>query len=225
MNIFVIGIFFFLLSLLVSWVFKSKVSKYSAIPLRSGLSGAEVARKMLDEHEIYDVKIISTEGQLTDHYNPADKSINLSADVYNGRSIISAAVAAHETGHAIQHSRAYSFLTMRSKIVPVVQITSNYVQWVILGGIIFFQTFPYLLMVGIAMFALITLFSFITLPVEFDASKRALAWIESRNVVSSTEHDGAKDALNWAAMTYVIAALSSLATLLYYISMFMGRRE
>ncbi len=205
--------------------FKSRFNKYAATPLSSGLSGQEVAEKMLRDHDILDVKIISTEGQLTDHYNPADKTVNLSHDVFYGRSVAAAAVAAHEVGHAVQHARAYSWLQFRSAMVPALSISSRFMPWVLLGGVLMINTFPNLLLLGIVMFALTTLFSFVTLPVEFDASKRALAWLNTSNVTSSQQHGMAKDALNWAAMTYVIAALSSLATLLYYVMIYMGRRD
>lgn len=205
--------------------FKSRFNKYAATPLSSGLSGQEIAEKMLRDHDILDVKIISTEGQLTDHYNPADKTVNLSHDVFYGRSVAAAAVAAHEVGHAVQHARAYSWLQFRSAMVPALSISSRFMPWVLLGGVLMINTFPNLLLLGIVMFALTTLFSFVTLPVEFDASKRALAWLNTSNVTSNQQHGMAKDALNWAAMTYVIAALSSLATLLYYVMIYMGRRD
>ncbi len=205
--------------------FKSRFNKYAATPLSSGLSGQEIAEKMLRDHDILDVKIISTEGQLTDHYNPANKTVNLSHDVFYGRSVAAAAVAAHEVGHAVQHARAYSWLQFRSAMVPALSISSRFMPWVLLGGVLMINTFPNLLLLGIVMFALTTLFSFVTLPVEFDASKRALAWLNTSNVTSNQQHGMAKDALNWAAMTYVIAALSSLATLLYYVMIYMGRRD
>lgn len=223
MEMILIGIVFFVLSLLVSWRFKSKVTKYSQIPLRNGMSGKEIAEKMLKDNNIYDVRVISVEGQLTDHYNPMDKTVNLSTDVYAGHSITSAAVAAHECGHAVQHANAYTWLTMRSKLVPVVSISSQYVQWILLAGIFLINRFPNLLLIGIALFALTTLFSFITLPVEFDASRRALAWLDNTHLVEREEHSNAKDALKWAAMTYVVAAISSLATLLYYVMIYMNR--
>ncbi len=209
----------------VSWFvqyrLRSKFKKYSQIPLTAGLSGREIAEKMLSDHGITDVRVISVNGQLTDHYNPVKKTVNLSQAVFNQRNAAAAAVAAHECGHAVQHARAYSWLTMRSKLVPVVSVSSRWMQWVILGG---FALAAYgvgttLLMVGIAMFAVTTLFSFITLPVEFDASRRALDWIEDKRIVSSQEYAMSKDALRWAAMTYVVAALGSLATLLYYIAL------
>lgn len=220
-----IGIIVFLASLLVSWVFKSKARKYSEYSLSNGLSGREIAEKMLRDNNIYDVKVISTSGDLSDHYNPANKTVNLSDQVYHGRSVLAAAVAAHECGHAVQHATAYSFLEFRSKMVKPVMIASQFMNWIILIGIFTINTFPALLGIGIALFALTTLFSFITLPVEFDASARAMAWLNKTGMVRREENAGAKDALNWAAMTYVVAALGSLATLLYYISILNGRRE
>lgn len=214
-----------LASMLISWRFRSKAKHYSQAPLSNGMSGREVAEKMLHDNGIYDVKVISVEGQLTDHYNPQQKTVNLSPDVYHGRSILSAAVAAHECGHAVQHARAYAWLTMRSSMVPLLSITSNFVMWVLLAGILLINIFPALIWIGIGMFAFSTLFSFVTLPVEFDASKRALAWLESTNITSSREHGEAKGALNWAASTYVVAALASLGTLLYYVMIAMGARR
>jgi Zn-dependent membrane protease YugP len=204
---------------------KSKFKKYSQVPIAAGSTGKEVAEKMLRENGIMDVQVISTPGQLTDHYNPAKKTVNLSEGVYNGRNVAAAAVAAHECGHAVQHARAYSFLQMRSALVPVVSIASRWVQWVLLAGILLIQTFPGVLLAGIVLFGLTTLFSFITLPVEIDASKRALAWLNSSGITNVQNHDKAQDALRWAAYTYVVAALGSLATLLYYIMIFMGRRD
>jgi Zn-dependent membrane protease YugP len=220
-----IGLFFLLISLLVSWRFKSKVKEYSEVTLYNNLSGAEIAEKMLRDNGIYDVKVLSVDGQLTDHYNPQEKTVNLSRDVFYGRSVIAAAVAAHECGHAVQHASAYAWLGFRSAIVPVVSITSRYVQWVLLGGILLLNSFPQLLLIGIIMLAAITLFSLVTLPVEFDASNRAMAWLDRNRIVQQDEYGMARNALNWAASTYVIAALSSLATLLYYVSIFTGRRD
>jgi hypothetical protein len=225
MNIWVIFIVFMVLSWLVSATLKSKFSKYSKIPLDNGMSGKEIAEKMLHENGIYDVRIESVAGQLTDHYNPADKTVNLSPEVYSGRSISSAAVAAHECGHAVQHAKAYAWLGFRSSLVPAVSFVSKWVQWILLAGILMVRTFPALLLVGIGLFAVTTLFSFITLPVEIDASRRALAWMSNSGVTSYQNQDKAKDALKWAAYTYVIAALGSLATLLYYISIFSGSRR
>jgi Zn-dependent membrane protease YugP len=216
---------FMLLSWLVQSRMKSKFRKYSKIPLASGMTGKEIAEEMLRQNDIYDVKIGSVQGQLTDHYNPTNRTINLSPEVYHGRSVMAAAVAAHETGHALQHAHAYSWLQMRSTLVPVVSISSRWVQWVLLAGILLINTFPQLLLIGIILFAMTTLFSFITLPVEFDASKRALAWLDSSGITRYEQHDQAKDGLKWAAMTYVVAALGSLATLLYYVMIFMGSDE
>ncbi|KAB1156724.1 zinc metallopeptidase [Flavobacterium luteum] len=213
-----------LFSWLVSSRLKSKFELYSKLQLQNGMSGREIAEKMLADHGIRDVRVISVEGQLTDHYNPADKTVNLSEGVYNQRNAAAAAVAAHECGHAVQHATAYSWLEMRSKLVPVVSITSNYVQWILIAGILMLKTFPQLLLVGIVIFAATTLFTVITLPVEYDASNRALAWLENKNMLTREEHAGAKDALNWAARTYVVAAIGSIATLLYYISIFNNRR-
>ncbi len=217
------GLIFFAISLIISWKFKQKVKQYSEVGLSNNLSGAEIAEKMLRDNGIYDVKVISSEGKLTDHYNPTDKTVNLSNDVYNGRNVISAAIAAHECGHAVQHADAYVWLNFRSTIVPIVSITSRWVSWVLILGVILMNSFPQLLLIGIIMLAGVTLFSFITLPVEFDASNRAMAWLNNRNIVQSNESSMARNALNWAASTYVIAALSSLATLLYYVSVYSRR--
>ena len=213
-----------LASWLVSSRLKNKFEKYSKMHLRNGMSGQEIAEKMLADHGIRDVKVISVAGQLTDHYNPADKTVNLSEAVFNQRNAAAAAVAAHECGHAVQHATAYSWLTMRSSLVPVVNIASTYMQWILLGGILMVNTFPQLLLIGIIIFAATTLFSIVTLPVEYDASNRALAWLENKRMLSQEEQAGAKDALKWAARTYVVAALGSIATLLYYISIYMNRR-
>ncbi len=210
--------------MLVSNRLKSKFKKYSQTPLHSNLSGKEIAERMLADHGITDVKVISVRGQLTDHYNPVNKTVNLSEAVYGARNAAAAAVASHECGHAVQHAEAYGWLTMRSKLVPVVSVSSRWMQWILLGGIIFVNTFPQLLLIGILMFATTTIFSFITLPVEYDASNRALAWIDQKGIVTSQEHAAAKDALKWAARTYVVAAIGSLATLLYYLSIFISRR-
>jgi Zn-dependent membrane protease YugP len=221
-SILLISLLFLGLSMLVSGVLRSKFSSYGKIPLSAGLSGKEIAEKMLRENGIYDVKVISSNGFLSDHYNPANKTVNLSPEVYSGISIASAAVAAHECGHAVQHATAYQWLTMRSKLVPVVQFSSGIVQWVLLGGVLLINSFPQLLLAGIILFGLTTLFSLITLPVEFDASRRALAWLNTTRVTNSSEYPKAKDALKWAAMTYVVAALASLATLVQYIMIFLG---
>ncbi|MFW5891777.1 MAG: zinc metallopeptidase [Bacteroidota bacterium] len=225
MGIYVIFGIFMLLSWLVSSRLKSKFEKYSRVGLRSGLSGREIAEKMLRESGVDGVRVISTPGKLTDHYNPGDKTVNLSPDVYNGRSISAAAVAAHECGHAVQHARAYAFLKMRSALVPVISISSRYMQWILLIGILTVQSFPEILLAGIVMFALTTLFSFITLPVEFDATRRALLWLRETGLTVGEDHAYAKDALKWAALTYVVAALASLATLMYYIMIFLGNRR
>ncbi len=216
------------LIMLVSWLvsnrLKNKFEKYSKLQLRNGMSGREIAEKMLADHGIYDVRVISVEGQLTDHYNPTDKTVNLSEAVYNQRNAAAAAVAAHECGHAVQHATAYSWLAMRSSLVPVVNVASSYMQWILIGGILMLRSFPQLLLIGIVIFAATTLFSIITLPVEYDASNRALAWLENKNMLTQEEQAGAKDSLKWAARTYVVAALGSIATLLYYISIFNSRR-
>ena len=221
----VIFIGFMILSLIVSQVLKSKFRKYSAIPMSNGFTGKEIAEKMLRENGIYDVQVISVEGQLTDHYNPETKTVNLSQDVYFKSSISAAAVAAHECGHAVQHAQAYSFLKLRSALVPAVSFASNWVQWVLLAGVLLVNTFPQLLLAGIVLFAATTLFSFITLPVEIDASRRALVWLNSTGLTNNESQAKAQDALKWAAYTYVVAALASLATLLYYIMIFTGRRD
>jgi len=225
MGAYVIGIVMMLVGMLISWQLKSRFKKYSKTPLANGMSGAEIAQRMLSDNGIRDVKVVSVSGQLTDHYNPATKTVNLSDPVYHGRNAAAAAVAAHECGHAVQHATAYQWLTMRSKLVPVVQVSSSVMQWVILGGILMVNRFPQLLLAGIIMFALTTLFSFITLPVEYDASKRALVWIKRNGIVTTSEYAMSEDALKWAARTYVVAAIGSLATLLYYISIFTGRRD
>lgn len=221
-SILFVSILFLGLSLLVSAILKRKFSAYGEIGLASGLSGAEVAALMLRQNNIYDVKVTSVEGFMTDHYNPANKTINLSPDVYNGRSIASAAVAAHETGHAVQHATAYQWLTLRSKLVPAVQFSSSIVQWVLLAGVFMINAFPQLLLGGIILFGVTTVFSVITLPVEFDASRRALAWLNSSRIASPTEYPKAKDALKWAALTYVVAALASIATLVQYLMIYLS---
>ena len=206
----------------VSNKLKAKFDEYSQEAI--ALTGAEIAERMLRDNNITDVKVISVDGQLTDHYNPTNKTVNLSSMVYNQRNVAAAAVAAHECGHAVQHATAYSWLTMRSKIVPVVSVTSTWLQYVLMAGILLVTVFPPLLFIGIVLFALTTLFSFITLPVEFDASQRGLAWLQSSGVVAGIGYDKAKDALKWAALTYVVAALASLITLLHYVSIYMRRR-
>ena len=212
-----------IISWLVQWNLQRKFKKYSEIGNSSGLTGAEVAMKMLHDNGLYDVQVTHVEGQLTDHYNPTNKTVNLSEGVYNSNSIMAAAVAAHECGHAVQHARAYGPLTMRSQLVPIVNFASQWVTWVILAGIFLLEVFPQVLLVGILLFATTTLFSFVTLPVEIDASRRALVWLESSGMTNYTNHAYAKDALKSAAYTYVVAALGSLATLIYYIMIFMGR--
>lgn len=227
MGYYVIAGIMFLVSMLVSNRLKSKFKQYAQIGMANGLSGKEIAEKMLIENGITDVKVISTPGFLSDHYNPADKTVNLSPDVYDGRSVSAAAVSAHECGHAIQHATGYAWLQMRSKMVPAVQFGSKFGQWVILAGIGMMgfgggnQT---ILLIGIALFAITTIFSFITLPVEFDATNRAKAWLRSSGTAGSGEMEGVEDALNWAARTYVVGAIGSLATLLYYILIFLNRR-
>lgn len=218
---------FMLLGSVVSNRLKSKFREYGELPLSSGLSGQEVAEKMLRDNGIYDVRVQAANGFLSDHYNPADKTVNLSPDVYSGRSISAAAVAAHECGHAVQHATAYSMLQFRSAMVPVVKVSTTLGQWILLAGVgLFFGGGnQLLLLIGIVLFAASTLFSLVTLPVEYDASNRALAWLENTGLTSRNEHDKAKDALKWAARTYVVAAISSVAMLLYYISIFMGRRD
>jgi Zn-dependent membrane protease YugP len=221
---FIILIAIMVASWLVSNTLQKKFEKYSHLHLRNGLSGAEIAEQMLADHGIRDVRVISTPGRLTDHYNPADKTVNLSEAVYNQRNAAAAAVAAHECGHAVQHATAYSWLELRSKLVPVVNFTSNIVQWILLAGVLMVRTFPQLLLVGIVIFAATTVFAFITLPVEYDASKRALAWLD-RRMLTKEEHAAAQDALKWAARTYVVAAIGSLGTLLYYVMIYMGGRR
>jgi Zn-dependent membrane protease YugP len=225
MGIYLISIVFMLIGWLVSMQLKRKFKEYSLTPISSGMSGQQIAERMLRDNNIHDVKVISVEGRLTDHYNPLDKTVNLSHDVFYGRNAAAAAVSAHECGHAVQHARAYSMLQLRSALVPVVSFASQWVTWVLLAGILLINTFPSLLLIGITLFAATTAFSFITLPVEFDASKRALVWLESANITTSQEHAQSKDALWWAAMTYVVAALAALATLMYYVMIYMGRRD
>lgn len=212
-----------LISFLIQQSLKSKLKKYSKIPV--GITGKDVAYKMLQDNGLTDVKVTCTPGQLTDHYNPLNKTVNLSEDVYHSASVAAAAVAAHECGHAVQHATAYAPLQMRSKLVPVVSFASNWVQWVLLAGIVFVESFPQLLLIGIVLFATTTLFSFVTLPVEINASKRALAWLSNAGITNYSTHEPAKDALKTAAYTYVVAALGSLAMLLYYVMIFMGRRN
>lgn len=220
---------------LVSWsvsnTLKRKFKKYSQVQLRNGMTGAEIAEKMLSDNGIFDVKVISTSGRLTDHYNPKDKTVNLSESVYSQRNAAATAVAAHEVGHAVQHARAYSYLTMRSQLVPIVSITSKFSQWLVIGGLIMGAASEvagiglYIAIAGLFFMGLATLFSFITLPVEYDASNRALAWLKNKNMVSQKELTGATDALKWAARTYLVAALGSLAMLLYWGLQILGGRD
>lgn len=214
-----------LVSYLVQSNLKRKFEKYSKVPISLGMTGAEVAEKMLRDNGIYDVKVQPHEGWLSDHYNPMDKTVNLSHKVFYSNSVASAAVAAHECGHAVQHARAYSFLRLRSALVPIVQFSSNIVTWILLGGILLVKVFPPLLLIGIIMFAMSTLFSFVTLPVEIDASRRATKWLQSAGITNYSEQPMAIDALKSAAYTYIVAALSSLATLIYYITIYMSRRD
>jgi Zn-dependent membrane protease YugP len=220
-----------LMSWLVSNKLKSKFKKYAQVALRSGMTGAQIAEKMLSDNGIFDVKVISTPGRLTDHYNPKDKTVNLSESVYNQTNTAAVAVAAHEVGHAVQHAKAYSYLTMRSQLVPIVSITSKYSQWLVIGGVILGATSDatgigfYIAVTGLICMGFATVFSFITLPVEYDASNRALAWLQSKNMVSQQELVGAKDALKWAARTYLVAALGSLAMLLYWGMSILGLRD
>ena len=213
------------ISYLVQANLKNKFEKYSKMPLSGGMTGRDVAIKMLHDNGIYDVKVTSTPGMLTDHYNPANKTVNLSEGVYGSNSVAAAAVAAHECGHAVQHARAYAPLKMRSALVPVVQFSSSIVSWVLLAGILMVQSMPQILLAGIVLFAATTLFSFITLPVEINASHRALAWMSNAGITNAFNHKAAEDALKSAAYTYVVAALSSLATLIYYVMIYMGRRD
>lgn len=215
--IWIIMIAVMVLSMIVQNMLQSRFKKYSEVPL--GITGAEVASRMLAAHGIRDVQIVSIPGKLTDHYDPTTKTVNLSEDVYFGRSVSAAAVAAHECGHVVQHATRYPFLQMRSALVPVVSFSNSIVSWVLLAGVIFIKSFPSLLWIGIGLFAMTTLFSFITLPVEINASSRAVKWLETSGIVTYETKPMAVDALKWAAYTYVIAAIGSLATLLYYISM------
>lgn len=219
---------------LVSWAvsstLKRKFAKYSKVHLRNGMSGREIAEKMLADNGIYDVEVISTPGQLTDHYNPKNKTVNLSEAVYNQRNAAAAAVAAHEVGHAVQHAQAYSYLQMRSQLVPIVSVTSGMSQWVVIGGLILGAAAGvgigyYVAIAGLAMMGFATLFSFITLPVEYDASNRALAWLKAKNMVTPEEYKGSEDALKWAARTYLVAAIGALASLLYWALQVFGGRD
>jgi Zn-dependent membrane protease YugP len=225
-GIMLVSLIFVGISLIVSMILKGKFTKYSKIPLANGMSGKQIAEKMLRENGIYDVQVTTSQGFLSDHYNPMNKTVNLSPEVYQGTSISAAAVAAHECGHAVQHATSYNWLMLRSRLVPAVQLTSNLVNIVLIIGVIMAASGnTTLLLVGILMMAVTVLFTLITLPVEFDASKRALAWLETTNVTNGAEYPKAKDALKWAATTYVVAALAAVVTLLQYIMLFLGSRD
>jgi Zn-dependent membrane protease YugP len=217
-----------LASMAVSSKLKSKFATYSKLTLKNGMSGAEIAQRMLEDHGIRDVQVLSTPGQLTDHYNPLTKTVNLSESVYSQRNAAAAAVAAHECGHAVQHAVAYPWLQMRSQMVPTVQVASSLSQWVIMGGLLLSATTALgsgLLLAGIVLYSIVTAFTFITLPVEYDASHRALAWLKRKNIVGQEEYEGAEDALKWAARTYVVAAIGALATLAYFVMRYFGSRD
>ncbi|HNU89050.1 MAG TPA: zinc metallopeptidase [Ferruginibacter sp.] len=225
-GIIAVSVVFMVLGMIVQYRLKSKFSQYSKVPTSSGMSGKETAEKMLRDNGIYDVQVISADGFLSDHYNPLNKTVNLSPDVYEGRSVAAAAVAAHECGHAVQHATAYSMLMLRSRLVPAVKISSTLSQWVIIAGLGMFGFGggnPTILLIGIILFAITTLFSVITLPVEFDASARALKWLDTARITTNKEHGQAKDALKWAALTYVVAALASIAMLVQYILIYQSR--
>lgn len=225
-GILAISVIFMLIGMAVQFRLKSKFSEYSKVPTGSGMSGFEIAQKMLKDNGIYDVQVTSVPGALTDHYNPVNKTVNLSQDVYDGRNVAAAAVAAHECGHAVQHATAYSMLMFRSRMVPAVQISSQLSQWIILAGIGmmgFGGGNSTILLIGIILFAVTTLFTVVTLPVEFDASSRALKWLESANITNMQEGEKAKDALKWAALTYVVAALASIAMLVQYLMIYRDR--
>jgi uncharacterized protein len=223
-----VSLIFMLLGMLAQFQLKRKFTEYKNVPTTSGLSGAEIAQKMLTDNGIHDVQVVSVNGFLSDHYDPTNKTVNLSPDVYAGRTVSAAAVAAHECGHAVQHATAYSMLTLRSKLVPAVKISSSLSQMVIMVGLGMMglgNGSPTILLIGIGLFAASTLFSVVTLPVEFDASKRALVWLDNAHITSNEEHIMAKDALKWAAMTYVVAALASIAMLIQYLMMYMSKRR
>lgn len=223
---YLLSIVLMLVGMLIQWRLKSKFEEYGNTRNLANLTGEQIAKKMLNDHGIYDVQVVSVDGMLSDHYNPVNKTVNLSPEVFSQPSVSAAAVAAHECGHAVQHATAYSMLTLRSKIVPVVSLASSWMTWIILAGIIALRFGNiYILTIGVILFALTTIFSFITLPVEFDASARALKWLEDKNITGGEEHDMAKDALKWAAMTYVVAALGSLVSLLHYVSILAGARR
>ena len=225
MGIYLIFIAFAILSFVVQKMLQSKFEHYSQVAIPYGMTGKDVAEKMLRDNGINNVQVTQVEGHLTDHYNPANHTVNLSKEVYYGNNVAAAAVAAHECGHAVQHAKAYAFLKMRSNLVPVVSFASHWMQWILLIGIFTVQSYPQILLVGIVLFALTTLFSFVTLPVEINASSRALAWLSHAGITDVNTYGKAKDALKWAAYTYVVAALSSLATLVYYILIFLGGRR
>lgn len=226
-EIMLVSLLFLGISFLVSAVLKSKFTKYSKITLSAGLTGKEVAERMLRENGIYDVQVISVEGFLTDHYNPLNKTVNLSPEVYHGNSISAAAVAAHECGHAVQHATAYGPLVFRSKMVPAVQVTSQLVNWILLAGVIVLAMTqnPTILLIGILAMGVTVLFTLVTLPVEFDASNRALSWLSTTNITNGAEYPKAKDALKWAATTYVVAALAAVVQLIQYIMIYLGSRD
>jgi Zn-dependent membrane protease YugP len=226
-EILIVSIIFLVISMIVSGILKSKFTKYSKVPLSNGLTGREIAEKMLRDNGIYDVKVTSANGFLSDHYNPMNKTVNLSPEVYSGDSVAAAAVAAHECGHAVQHATAYQWLMLRSRLVPVVQFSSFIMQFILMIGVIMAVSggSPTVLLVGIILMAVTVLFSIITLPVEFDASKRALAWLNHTNVTNTQEYPKAKDALKWAATTYVVAALAAVVSLIQYILLYMGARD
>lgn len=225
-QIMIVSLLFIGISMLVSMVLKNKFKKYAKVPLSNGMTGKEIAEKMLRENGIYDVKVVSVDGFLSDHYNPMNKTVNLSPDVYSGNSISAAAVAAHECGHAVQHATQYSWLMMRSRLVPMVQFSANIANWILMIGVVMAASGnTTLLLIGIILFAVTVLFSVITLPVEFDASRRALAWLDKTNATNSQEYPGAKDALKWAATTYVVAALAAIVTLVQYVLLYLSRRD
>ncbi|MCC7505813.1 MAG: zinc metallopeptidase [Saprospiraceae bacterium] len=227
MGIIIISVLFTVIGMILSGVLRSKFNKYSQMPLQNGMSGADVAAAMLRHYGIHDVRITHVDGQLTDHYNPQDKTVNLSQDVYHGRSVAAAAVAAHECGHAVQHATQYSMLQFRSAIVPLVNIAASLQQYFLMFGLVglYLTKQPIIMVIVLLAFGVTCLFSLITLPVEFDASRRALAWLDNSGFARGAEYAGAKDALTWAAMTYVSAALAALLQFLYLLMMFMGRRE
>jgi hypothetical protein len=227
MGLMIISVVFTVIGMILSSTLRSKFAKYSDMPLSNNMSGAEIAAAMLRHYGIYDVDVIQVEGQLTDHYNPQHKTVNLSYEVYNGRSVAAAAVAAHECGHAVQHATAYSMLQMRSALVPIVNVAASLQQYLFMGALVglYFTKQPVLMLIALGAFGVTALFSLVTLPVEFDASRRALAWLEQTGITRGETHDGAKDALKWAAMTYVSAALAALLQFLYLLLLFFGRRE